>query len=208
MYVVGLTGGIGSGKSTVAQHFKQLGIDVIDADTAARKVVDKDSPALTSIADHFGAGILNVDGTLNRAALRSQIFNSPQERQWLESLLHPLIKIWIQQALSNTTGPYVILETPLLLETDQHLLVDRILVVDVPEKLQMIRASDRDDSNEEQIHAIMKAQLPRKERLAKADDILDNSSPLDHIEHQATKLHHKYLQLAEQSKGRDQARPC
>ena len=201
MYVVGLTGGIGSGKSTVAQYFKQLGIDVIDADTAARKVVDKDSPALTSIADHFGVEILNVDGTLNRAALRSQIFNNPQERQWLESLLHPLIRIWIQQALSNTTGPYTILETPLLLETDQHLLVDRILVIDVPEKLQMIRASDRDNSNEGQIHAIMNAQLPRKERLAKADDILDNSSSIEHIEYQATKLHHKYLQLAEQSKG-------
>jgi dephospho-CoA kinase len=201
MYVVGLTGGIGSGKSTVAQHFKQLGIEVIDADTAARKVAGKDSPALTSIADHFGGGILNVDGTLNRAALRSQIFNSPQERQWLESLLHPLIKTWIQQALSNTTGAYAILETPLLLETDQHLLADCILVVDVPEKLQIIRASDRDNSNEEQIHAIMNAQLPRKERLARADDVLDNSNPLDYIEHQVAKLHHKYLLLAEQSKG-------
>lgn len=202
MYVVGLTGGIGSGKSTVAQHFKQLGIDVIDADDAARKVVEKDSPALNRIADHFGVEILNIDGTLNRAALRSQIFNNPQERQWLESLLHPLIRIWIQQALSNTTGPYTILETPLLLETDQHRLVDRILVVDVPEKLQMIRASDRDNTNEEQIHAIINAQLPRKERLAKGDDILDNSSSIEHIEHQATKLHYKYLQLAEQSRGR------
>lgn len=207
MYVVGLTGGIGSGKSTVAQHFKQLGIDIIDADTAARKVVEKDSPALARIADHFGEEILNIDDTLNRTALRSQIFNSPKERQWLESLLHPLIKIWIQQALSNSTGAYTILETPLLLETDQHLLVDRILVIDVPEKLQVVRASDRDNSNEEQIHAIMNAQLPRKERLARADDILDNSNPLDYIEHQVTKLHHKYLQLAGQSRERDQTRP-
>ncbi len=201
MFVIGLTGGIGSGKSAAAEYFKRLGIDIIDADIAARKVVEKGSPALTKIVEHFGVETLNSDNTLNRAFLRTQVFNNPQERLWLETLLHPLIRVWMQQALSNTTGPYTILETPLLLETDQHLLVDRVLVIDAPEELQMTRASNRDNNIEEQIRAIMKTQLPREERLDKADDILDNSGSLDHIERQVTELHHKYLTLAAQKKG-------
>jgi len=200
MYVIGLTGGIGCGKSAVAQYFKRLGIGVIDADIAARKFVEKGSPALTKIVEHFGVETLNSDSTLNRAFLRTQIFIDPQERLWLEALLHPLIRTWIQQALSIAMGPYTILETPLLLETDQHLLVDRILVVDTPEKLQIRRASNRDNNIEEQIRAIMKTQLPREERLGKADDVLDNSGSLDHIERQVTELHYKYLTLAAQKK--------
>jgi dephospho-CoA kinase len=201
MFVIGLTGGIGSGKSAAAKHFKRLGIEVIDADIAARKVVEKGSPALTKIVEHFGVETLNSDSTLNRAFLRTQIFKDPQERRWLEALLHPLIRTWIQQALSIAMEPYTILETPLLLETDQHLLVDRILVVDTPEELQIRRASNRDNNIKEQIRAIMKTQLPREERLDKADDILDNSGSLDHIERQVTELHHKYLALAAQKKG-------
>ena len=200
MYVIGLTGGIGSGKSAVAQYFKQLGTEVINADIAARKVVEKGSPALTRIVEHFGIETLNRDSTLNRAFLRTQIFNNPQERLWLEALLHPLIRTWIQQALSVAVGPYTILETPLLLETDQYLLVDRILVVDTPEELQVRRASNRDNNIEEQIRAIMKTQLPREERLDKAEDTLDNSGSLEHIEQQVTELHHKYLKLAAQEK--------
>jgi len=200
MYVIGLTGGIGSGKGAVAQYFKRLGTEVIDADIAARKVVEKGSPALTNIVEHFGIKTLNSDSTLNRAFLRTQIFNNPQERLWLEALLHPLIRTWIQQALSIAMGPYTLLETPLLLETDQHLLVDRILVVDTPEELQIRRASHRDNNIEEQIRAIMKTQLPREERRGKADDILDNSGSLHHIERQVTELHHKYLMLAAQKK--------
>ncbi|MDX2348784.1 MAG: dephospho-CoA kinase [Porticoccus sp.] len=201
MYVIGLTGGIGSGKSVVAQYFKRLGTEVIDADIAARKIVEKGSPALTKIVEHFGVETLNSDSTLNRAFLRTRIFNDPQERLWLEALLHPLIRTWIQHALSIAVGPYTILETPLLLETAQHLLTDRILVIDTPEELQIRRASNRDNNNEEQIRAIMKTQLPREERRGKADDILDNSGSLDHIERQVTELHHKYLTLAAQKKG-------
>jgi dephospho-CoA kinase len=201
MFIIGLTGGIGSGKSAAAMHFKRLGIDVIDADTAARKVVEKGSPALTKITEHFGVETLNDDSTLNRAFLRTLIFNDPQERLWLETLLHPLIRTWIKQALSVAVGPYTILETPLLLETDQHLLVNQILVVDAPEEIQIARASHRDNNTEEQIRAMMKTQRPREERLDRADDILDNSGSLDHLERQVTTLHHKYLKLAAQEKG-------
>ena len=196
MFVIGLTGGIGSGKTLVGESFSQLGIEVINADIAARQVVEKGSSALIQIANHFGRECLQDDGSLDRAFLRAHVFNNPEDRQWLESLLHPLIREWIQLALSHAKGPYAILETPLLLETNQQQLTDRILVVDIPESLQVARASERDNNNEEQIRAIIKAQLPRQERLTRADDILDNSGTLDQLADQVAKLHRKYLALA------------
>ncbi|MDX2463367.1 MAG: dephospho-CoA kinase [Porticoccus sp.] len=200
MYVVGLTGGIGSGKSTAGEHFKNLGIDVIDADIAAREVVKKGAPALSKIADYFGKKSLLEDDTLNRAYLRSTIFEDQEKRQWLETLLHPLIREWIQQALNNASSPYAILESPLLLETSQHQLTDRILVVDIPETLQISRASLRDNNNKHQIQAIIDTQLSRTDRLSRANDILDNSGPPQGLPDKIAKLHQAYLILATEKK--------
>lgn len=196
MYIIGLTGGIGSGKSTVANCFSQLGIDIVNADEAARNVVEKGSSSLSKIATHFGPKSLLEDGSLNRAFLREEIFNQPDKRQWLEELLHPLIKIWIQEALANSSSSYTILESPLLLETNQHKLTDRILVVDVPEELQVSRAMQRDSNNKQQIEAIMDNQISREERIKRADDIIDNSGPSESLPEKVQALHQTYLQLA------------
>ncbi len=196
MFILGLTGGIGSGKSTVAAAFSQQGIEVIDADTAARDVVTAGSPALEKIAEHFGEDILLADGNLNRAKLRAIIFAKPEEKKWLESLLHPLIERQIQRQLKQASSPYAILESPLLLETSQHQLVDRILVVDIPETLQLQRASARDSNSEQQIRAIMDTQLSRQQRLNRANDIIDNSHSEEETREQAMGLHQKYLEIA------------
>lgn len=196
MYIIGLTGGIGSGKTTVGNCFSQQGINVINADIAARKVVEKGSPALTQIVEFFGQQSLLEDGTLNRDFLREVIFNDTNKRQWVEALLHPLIQIWIKQALKNSSSAYTILESPLLLETDQHRLTDRILVVDVPKELQIQRSMQRDGNNKQQIQAIMDTQLSREERLKWADDIIDNSEPLDGLPSKVGTLHQTYLKLA------------
>jgi dephospho-CoA kinase len=196
MYVVGLTGGIGSGKSSVGKQFKSLGIDVVDADRAAREVVKKGTPTLAKIANYFGKESLLKDGSLNRAYLRLTIFESQQKRQWLEALLHPLIRTWIQQALNSASSPYVILESPLLLETSQHQLTNRILVVDIPEDLQVSRATTRDNTNEHQIRAIIDTQLSREDRLYRANDILDNSGLPCELPDKVEKLHQTYLVLA------------
>jgi dephospho-CoA kinase len=196
MYIIGLTGGIGSGKTTVGNCFSQLGINVINADIAARKVVEKGSPALTQIVEFFGQQSLLEDGTLNRAFLREEIFNDTNKRQWIEALLHPLIQIWIKQALKNSSSAYTILESPLLLETDQHRLADRILVVDIPKELQIQRSAQRDGNDKQQIQAIMDTQLAREQRLKQADDIIDNSKPLDGLPSKVEALHQTYLKLA------------
>jgi len=196
MYIIGLTGGIGSGKSTVANCFSQLGIDIVNADEAARHVVEKGSPALSKIATHFGSKARLEDGTLNRAFLRKEIFEHPDKRQWLEELLHPLIKTWIQEALENSSSSYTILESPLLLETNQHTLADRILVVDVPEEIQISRAMQRDGNNKQQIEAIIDTQISREERIKRADDIIDNSRSSENLPEKVQALHQTYLQLA------------
>ncbi|QFT55956.1 dephospho-CoA kinase [Microbulbifer sp. THAF38] len=196
MFRVGLTGGIGSGKSAAAGYFRELGIHVVDADWAARVVVQPGRPALEQIAQHFGANILLESGELDRAQLRALIFNNSEERTWLEGLLHPLIREEIINSLEKSTSPYAILESPLLIESGQYELVDRICVVDLPESLQLERASARDVNHPEQIRKIMAAQLSRQERLAKADDVLDNTSGLVELRSQIEALHQKYLQLA------------
>ena len=196
MFTVGLTGGIGSGKGAVAACFERLGITVVNADLASRAVVMPGSEALKAIADHFGPAIINSDGTLNRAKLRHQIFADASEKRWLEQLLHPLIAEWIARQLAAAPGPYAILESPLLLETTQHNNVDRILVVDAPEAVQIERASMRDGVAPEQIRAIMASQLPRQERLARADDVIDNAGSLDDLFPQVEQLHQHYIQLS------------
>ncbi|MBN8430832.1 dephospho-CoA kinase [Microbulbifer salipaludis] len=203
MFTVGLTGGIGSGKSAAAARFRHHGVNVVDADLAARVVVQPGRPALVAIAEHFGAGVMQADGSLDRAALRKLVFDHPEERRWLEQLTHPLIREEIISSLaasaSTHTAPYAILESPLLIETSQSELVQRVCVVDIPEALQLQRASARDANSVEQIRNIMAAQLPRAERCAKADDILDNSGSLEFLNAQVDALHQKYVQLATQT---------
>ena len=196
MFVLGLTGGIGSGKSAVAACFKRHGIKVVDADIAARQVVEPGMPALQTIAEHFGEQVLQADGTLDRAALRNIVFNDEQQRLWLEQLLHPAIGEWIAAELASATSPYAILESPLLLETEQRKSTQRILVVDVSTALQIERATARDDNSREQIEAIIAAQLPREERLARADDVIDNSASLADLESAVNTLHQQYLKIA------------
>lgn len=195
--IIGLTGGIGSGKSEACKRFAERNILVVDADIVARKVVEQGSAALAKIAAHFGADILDATGNLNRSKLREIIFSDPAEKQWLESLLHPIINAEIRHQLANATSVYAILASPLLLETQQFQLVDRILVIDTSEQLQIERASYRDKNNEAQIKAIMQTQLSRQERCARATDIIQNHGSIDELDAQIEKLHQLYLELAQ-----------
>jgi dephospho-CoA kinase len=177
--IIGLTGGIGSGKSLVAARFAELGVTVVNADTVAREVVAKGEPALDAIRTHFGEDIVLPNGELDRRKLRGIIFNDPAQKKWLENLLHPLIRLRIVDQLHAAISPYAILESPLLLETDQHLLVEKIIVVDVNEATQIARASLRDGSDIAQIKNIIASQMPRVEKLKKADFVIDNSGSKD-----------------------------
>lgn len=194
-WILGLTGGIGSGKSAVAEHFANLGVHTVDADQAARWVVEPGRTALLQIAQHFGDGILLPTGELNRAALRERIFADPAERQWLERLLHPLIRSEIADHLARADSPYAIMVSPLLIESGQYRTVDRVLVVDVPEVLQIARTVARDQASEEQVRAILKVQAARAERLRHADDVLVNDRDLSWLRSEVERLHHFYLQL-------------
>lgn len=195
--IVGLTGGIGSGKSEVSARFSKRGIVIVDADVVARQVVEPGSDALMQISIHFGNEILDAAGNLNRSKLRETIFANPAEKQWLESLLHPIINANIRHQLVSSTSAYTILASPLLLETQQFQLVNRILVVDANEQLQIERASLRDKNNETQIKAIMQTQLSRQERCARADDIIQNHGDLHELDEQVEALHKFYLTLAQ-----------
>jgi dephospho-CoA kinase len=196
MFILGLTGGIGSGKSAASKYFRDQGIAVVDADVVAREVVEPGQPALIAIEERYGAEALLDDGTLNRAWLRAKVFAEPDERKWLESQTHPRIRDNIIAQLNAATSPYAILESPLLFESGQSELVTRTLVIDVPEEVQVERASSRDGNEEEQIRRIIAAQLPRAERLQKADDAVDNSGNIEALYEQLAALHQSYLQLA------------
>ena len=195
--IIGLTGGIGSGKSEASKRFAERGVLVVDADVVAREVVEPGKPALMQITAHFGIGILDAAGSLQRGKLREIIFSNSTEKQWLESLLHPIINAEIRRQLAGATSPYSILASPLLLETRQFELVDRILVIDASEQQQLERASKRDKNNEGQIKAIMETQLSRQERCARATDIIQNHGSIDEIDEQVEKLHQLYLELAQ-----------
>jgi len=195
MLVVGLTGGIGSGKTAASDYFNVLGIDVIDADLASRVVVEPGQPALAAIAEHFGSDVLLTDGELNRAALREKIFTDPQQKQWLESLLHPLIGAEIDRQLAAVTSPYALFVSPLLLETQQSLRCDRIIVIDVDVDTQVKRATSRDNNSEAMIRNIINSQMSRADRLSRADDIVTNSGSLAELHQQIDRLHQRYLKL-------------
>nr|WP_290698279.1 dephospho-CoA kinase [Halomonas sp. UBA3074] len=196
--IIGLTGGIGSGKSTVARAFEALGAAWVDADDVAREIVLPGEPALLAIKQHFGEQVIHSDGTLNRAALREIIFQSPEQRLWLESVTHPNIRERIMQHLTQLKAqgaPYVLLVSPLLFESGQNALVDRTIVIDVPQALQVARTLQRDGVSESQVHAILAAQLPREQRLAQADDVIDNSRDHASMMAQVAKLDQRYRHL-------------
>ncbi len=199
MLTIGLTGGIGSGKTTVANCFAELGIELVDADLAAREVVKPGSPALAEIAARFGEEILLADGSLDRAGLRAIVFADQEQRLWLEALLHPLINALLGQQLAACQSDYCLLVSPLLLETSQKELVDRIVVIDVSEQTQLARTMARDGSDEQTIRGIIAAQIDRQSRLQAADDIIDNEKPVSALKQQVQALHEHYLQLARQS---------
>lgn len=196
MLVVGLTGGIGSGKSTVAKLFADKGVTVIDTDQLARDLTQLNQPAFKKIIEKFGTALLNEDGTLNRAALRKIVFADPEKRMWLEKLLHPLIRMEIKRQIKINHSPYCIVMIPLLLETKPNPLIQRILVVDATEEQQIERAHTRDKLSIEEIKTIMQSQVKRDQRLAAADDIIDNAGQLEGLTSQVNKLHEFYLSTA------------
>jgi len=201
-YRVGLTGGIGSGKSTVATMFEKRGVPVIDADSIARKLVDPGGAAYEQVLALTGEEAVAPDGTLRRDVIRETVFRNESLRARLEAILHPLVYSEMEKAISNISYPYCILSIPLLVETNAAATVDRILVVDIPEELQISRTAARDGTTREQAGRIIAAQAGRPVRLQAADDIVDNSRSLDEIEKQVQDLHRKYLDLAANSSGR------
>ena len=191
--IIGLTGGIGSGKTAVSDTFEELGIVVVDADLASRVVVEKGKPCLEEIANHFGDDILTENQELDRAKLREVIFQSEEEKNWLESLLHPAIAKQIQDELFASSSPYTILVSPLLLETNQKDFCNKVLVVDVPVELQMERTLKRDGVSEEQVKSIIKAQISRDDRLELADEVIINDGSLEDLQSEVKELHERII---------------
>ena len=194
--IVGLTGGIASGKSTVAALFRELGVPVVDADLAARAVVEPGSAGLAAIRDAFSPDMIAADGSLDRGRLRAAIFADPRRRRELEDILHPLIRQWMDTRVAKAEAPYAIRMVPLLVETGQFRHVDRVLVVDVPPEIQRQRALARDGSDPGTIDGILAAQADRELRLAKAHDVISNDGPPEDLRPRVLELHHRYLQLA------------
>jgi len=193
---VGITGGIGSGKSAVTERLESKGITVVDADLVAREIVEPGTPALAAIKEHFGAALIGCDGRLDRAGLRRIVFDAPEQRIWLEKLTHPVIAARIRELLAAAESPYVVLSSPLLLEGSQADFVSHVVVVDVPEALQVTRTSARDDNSEALVRSIMAAQLDRESRLARADTVIDNSGTLAELDAAVDALHEQLLTLA------------
>ena len=195
-FKVGVTGGIACGKTTVTQLFSQKGVPIIDADVISHELVQPGQPALQQIIATFGHHLLNEEGCLNRPKLRQQIFAHPEQRQQLEAILHPLIKHHMLERASKVTFAYCILSIPLLIEKQQHALVDRILVVDCSPDTQKKRLQQRDQSDSIEIERILSAQVERQERLKAAHDVIDNEVNLKELEHQVDELHQHYLRKA------------
>ncbi len=201
MLIIGLTGGIGSGKSTVAHHFEALGVPVIDADAIGRELVEPGRPALAAIAEHFGADMLDDQGRLNRARLRERVFTHPEQRRELEAILHPRIRAEIQRRIARHSPAcgYCLLSVPLLIESGWQGLVQRILVVDAPREAQIARTVARDGVSRQQAEAILDSQIDRDARLRAADDVIHNDGDLATLEEQVEALHRRYCRLAAES---------
>lgn len=199
MLIVGLTGGIGSGKSTIAHLFSELGVPVVDADRIARDLVAPGQPALEAIARQFGARLIDAEGRLKRDALRRIVFAEPGRRKALEAILHPRIKEAMRRHLAQVDSPYCIAVIPLLVEADQRDLVHRVLVVDTPTSLQYERVRRRDGLSDEEIGAIIRSQADRQKRLAAADDVVSNAGGLDDLKREVNDLHRYYSGLGGES---------
>ncbi|WP_373097565.1 dephospho-CoA kinase [Zhongshania sp.] len=195
-FIVGLTGGIGSGKTAASDRFANLGIGIVDADVISREVVELGSPALQKIAAHFGDSHLLGDGQLNRAALRQTIFADPAAKQWLESLLHPLIASETLRQLQSIESAYALFVSPLLVESQQKAMCDRLIVVDVPESLQLSRTMARDYNEQAQVERIIASQATRQTRLDAASDVIDNTLGLPQLDLRVSELHQQFLKLA------------
>ncbi|OGT63401.1 MAG: dephospho-CoA kinase [Gammaproteobacteria bacterium RIFCSPHIGHO2_12_FULL_45_12] len=194
MLVIGLTGGIGSGKSTVAALFEKLGAPIIDADVIARQLTQPHQPAFTRIIEHFGDKLTQSDGSLNRRLLRQLIFADTTQRRWLESLLHPLIRECIQAQLNKLNAPYCLIVIPLLVETGAYPFLDRILVVDTLKEHQIARVAARDRLSVQDIHTLLQTQANRELRLSLADDVIHNDHDLTDLMPQVMRLHEQYAQ--------------
>ncbi|MDP5253999.1 MULTISPECIES: dephospho-CoA kinase [unclassified Vibrio] len=199
-YVIGLTGGIASGKTTVANLFHQhFAIDIVDADVIARQVVEPGTPGLSAIKEHFGSDILDSDGHLNRRALRERVFQSQDDKLWLNQLLHPMIREKMLADLEKTTSSYTLLVVPLLVENHLQSLCERVLVVDIDTDCQRQRVIQRDRVSSEQAQRIIDAQASREQRLAVADDVINNQADITELLQQITLLHQLYLDMATQN---------
>ena len=198
-YTVALTGGIGSGKSTVANAFAARGVNVIDADIIAREVVEPGPPALGAFVEHFGPQMLLADGSLDRRRLREKIFSQPEEKQWLNALLHPQIQQETQRRMRQATSAYVLWVVPLLVENKLWTRADRVLVVDVSKETQLARTVARDGVSRQHAENILAAQATREARLAVADDVIDNNGSPDTLAGDVARLHQRYLTLAAQA---------
>jgi len=199
MLVVALTGGIGSGKTTVSQLFESLGTPIIDTDIIARQLVTPGKPALIEISTQFGQEVLSTDGTLNRAILRQVIFQDIEKKRLLESILHPLIRQEMTRQIAALSTTYCIVVIPLLVESKQMEIADRILVIDTPESTQLARVSARDNQTEKEVTAVISAQASRDARLSIADDVIHNDGSLDKLKQQVESLHQKYLSASNAS---------
>lgn len=197
MLRIGLTGGIGSGKSSVAEEFTKLGIGVIDLDKISREIVAPDTDALIQISEHFGEGVLDSMRALDRSALRKIIFENSSERIWLENLLHPLIRERQIQLEEEIQSPYCVIEIPLLVENLESQKVDRILVVEVPSSIQIQRTMQRSSLSEKEVRKIISNQATAEDRLKVAHDLIENSGSPEQLAHKVEALHQKYLALAE-----------
>lgn len=194
--VIGMTGGIGSGKTTVANLFADLGVPVIDADELARRVVARGEPGHEEIVNHFGSEILDASGELDRRMMREHVFSDPDKRERLEAIVHPRVYALMKKQLADLDCPYAIVVVPLLIETGGREIVDRVLVVDSPEELQIERTLRRDGTTREGVESILAAQADRPTRLAAADDVIENAASEKELEGEVARLHRRFLARA------------
>lgn len=199
VYAVALTGGIGSGKTTISDMFAELGVEVIDTDEIARALTGKAQPAVRDIADKFGPEIIDSDGSLNRDRMRELVFSDPQAKETLQNILHPLIRAEVQRRLAASTAPYALVVVPLLVESRGYGFANRIVVVDCSEEQQIERVAHRSGLPQEQIRAIIASQASRSERLSVANDVIHNDGEISALRSQVQKLHQHYLSLANAS---------
>ncbi|MDA8781456.1 dephospho-CoA kinase [Gammaproteobacteria bacterium] len=193
--IIGLTGGIGSGKSAAANFFHSEGVTVLDADQLAREVIQQNTPGFQSIVDYFGSDIIGEDGSIDRAKLRQEIFDDKEKKKAIESITHPLVRDLMAERIAASTSPYSVIMVPLIFETNSMSAYNRILVIDCDTKLQLERATLRDNNSSEQIQKILDSQCSRTERLSIANDVIPNNDTLENLKTRSLAMHKFYLGL-------------